>query len=146
MKIINQKYENILSRINKKSSIEEGFYIIIRLYLTDNIFYYFLCVLNRFIPLIILSGDYINKFMNNLSANNSISFQQFFKNITIHGLLRQFYISFRIYKIICILIYILFLIKIFNYFYLLIAIKNKKLTKKEYLPQNIKLLLIMYCS
>ena len=49
------KYVNILSRIQKRTSIEEGYFIIIRLYLTNNTFYYFLCILFRFASLLIIS-------------------------------------------------------------------------------------------
>ena len=44
-----EKYRNILNRIHKKISIYEGLLIIKKQYFTDNIFYYFFCVLSRFI-------------------------------------------------------------------------------------------------
>ena len=51
------KLNNILLRMRKEFSIPEGFYITIRLYLTNNIYFYALCIILRFIPIIIISGD-----------------------------------------------------------------------------------------
>ena len=100
---INKKYNNILSRIKKNFSIAEGFFIIIRLYLTNNIFYYILCIIFRFISLIITSGDYLIE--DNELSDNSYSIQKLLKKMTLHYILKKFSFSYRIYKIICTLIY-----------------------------------------
>ena len=138
---IDRKYKNILSRINKKFSIEEGFYIIIKLYLTNNVFYYILCILFRFVSLIIISGDYLNTIKdNNILSNNSISIQQFLKKVTLHYLLTKFSFSFRIYMIICLFIYILFIIRLINYYYIIKKIKCKKLTTKWPSPTKFQII------
>ena len=59
------KYENLLNRIQKNISIKEGFFMIMKQYLTNNILYYFLCIITRFIPLIILTGNYHDAFAPN---------------------------------------------------------------------------------
>ena len=69
------KYSNILSRIQKRISIEEGYFIIIRLYLTNNTFYYFLCILFRFVSLLIISGDFNNSFRKNINTYYSKKFK-----------------------------------------------------------------------
>ena len=138
---IDKKYKKILSRINKKFSIEEGFYIIIKLYLTNNVFYYILCILFRFVSLIIISGDYLNTIKdNNILSNNSISIQQFLKKVTLHYLLTKFSFSFRIYMIICLFIYILFIIRLINYYYIIKKIKCKKLTTKWPSPTKFQII------
>ena len=53
------KYNKILSRMQDEFSKEESFYVLIRLYLTNNICFYSLCIIFRFIPILIISGDYI---------------------------------------------------------------------------------------
>ena len=135
----NKKYNNILSRIKKNFSIAEGFFIIIRLYLTNNIFYYILCIIFRFISLIITSGDYLIE--DNELSDNSYSIQKLLKKMTLHYILKKFSFSYRIYKIICTLIYILFIIRIFNYFYIIKKIKNKKFTTKWPSPTKYQIII-----
>ena len=86
------KYEEILTRIHKQFLLEEGFILIIRLYLTDNIFYYILCILFRFIPLIIISGNYNSKNRNDLSKSfsNIKSFNEIINVFTCHNLVLRF--------------------------------------------------------
>ena len=47
-------YSNILNRINKKYLSYEGLILLKKLYFTDNIFYYYICILIRYIHLMIL--------------------------------------------------------------------------------------------
>ena len=77
-----EKYRNILNRIHKKISIYEGLLIIKKQYFTDNIFYYFFCVLFRFIYLISLSGNYADYFDIN---RNIKSFQENLKLFTCYN-------------------------------------------------------------
>ena len=67
------KYYNILSRIQKKYSIYEGLLIIKKQYLTNNSFYYFLCLFFRFIHIILMSGDYEYTFRKGKSRIKYIS-------------------------------------------------------------------------
>ena len=74
----NSKYVNVLKRIRKKSSTYEGFLLIKKHYLTNNLFYYVLCILFHFIHLISISGNFSNIF---IKKNKSNSFQELFNYI-----------------------------------------------------------------
>ena len=146
----NRKYVNILDRIQKNISIEEGVYIIIRLYLTDNLFYYVLCILFRFIPLILLSGNFLQSqitrnisipTIQRLNSNKYYNFNQLIQLLTCHNLANQFHISYRNYINILLLIYILFIIRIINYFIIIKKIKNKKFTNNWPSPTTYQIIM-----
>ena len=121
------KLNNILLRMRKEFSIPEGFYITIRLYLTNNIYFYALCIILRFIPIIIISGDYITK---SLIIENPYSLQESLKILTLHNLLKQIDFSFKTYIIICLVLFLIFIIRLIIYFLITSRIKNKKIIKK----------------
>ena len=144
--IIDKKsnYNDILSKVHKKFSIEEGFYIIIKLYLTNNTFFYVLCILFRFIPLIIISGDYmsINRNLSLKAYNNKTkSFRQFIKILTCHNLIIQFNISSNIYIFINILLYILLLFRLMQYYFISKEFKNIKYTNHLPLPSKYQIIM-----
>ena len=120
------KYINILNRIHKKISFEEeGFFIMIRLYLTNNSFYYFICILFRFIPLIIISGDYNNCFERITFINNKhFNLIQFLRKFTCYNLIKQFNITDKNYIELSLFILILFLIRMTIYFNIIKRLKN----------------------
>ena len=132
------KYVNILSRIQKRISIEEGYFIIIRLYLTNNTFYYFLCLLFRFVSLIIISGDFNNSFRTN---NNSLSFQQTLKIMTIHNLLKQYKITDKVYFGISIIIFILFSIRMLIHYNIIRNLQSYKFIGKWPIPCKYQIIL-----
>ena len=132
------KYVNILSRIQKRISIQEGYFIIIRLYLTNSTFYYFLCIFFRFVSLIIISGDFNKSFRTD---NNSYSFQQTLKKITIHNLLKQYKITDKVYFEISIIIFILFLIRLLIHFNVIRNLRNYKYIKKWPIPCKYQIIL-----
>ena len=132
------KYVNILSRIQKRISIEEGYFIIIRLYLTNNTFYYFLCLLFRFVSLIIISGDFNNSFRIN---NNSLSFQQTLKIMTIHNLLKQYKITDKVYFGISIIIFILFSIRMLIHYNIIRNLQSYKFIGKWPIPCKYQIIL-----
>ena len=132
------KYVNILSRIQKRTSIEEGYFIIIRLYLTNNTFYYFLCILFRFASLLIISGDFNNSFRKNI---NSYSFQHTLKIMTIHNLLKQYKITDKVYFGISIIIFILFLIRMLMYFNIIRNLQNYKFVNKWPIPSKYQIII-----
>jgi len=104
------KYYNILSRIQKKYSIYEGLFIIKKQYLTNNSFYYFLCLFFRFIYIISISGDYEYIFRKRKLRINSI--QKYLRKLTCFNLIQQFNISFKMYFIIVLIILVFFLINL----------------------------------
>ena len=129
------KYVNILNRIQKKISIKECIFIIIRLYLTNNICYYFLCILFRLITLFIISGDYYTS-INQISSSNNRkkTFGQYIRLFTIHNLIIKLQISDIIYICISLLIFILFLIRIIIYYSIIKNLDNYNYINKWPLP------------
>ena len=141
------QYDNILNRIKKNISIKEGFFLIIKQYLTNNICYYFLCILVRFIPLIILSGNYHEAFHsfkhkdhteneddNNDEEHIHHSASEWISQITVHKLLSILNINEKIYMYISFLIFILFIIRIILYIYIINGLRNKEITYKWPMP------------
>ena len=96
------KYYNILSRIQKKYSIYEGLFIIKKQYLTNNSFYYFLCLFFRFIYIILMSGDYEYTFRKGKSRINT--FQNYLRKLTCLNLVQQLNLSYKMYLIIIFII------------------------------------------
>ena len=109
--ISTSEYIDILNRLKKKLNYSDGFIISIKQYFTNNTFYYFVCLIFRFIPLILLSGHYSNIFNGNNNNNNLNSFQNYAKLLTCHNLVKYLQISCKFYITINILIYILFFIR-----------------------------------
>ena len=98
---------NILNRIPKKFSTSEFFLNMKKQYFTNNIFYYFLCVLFRFIHLILFCGDYYYFF-----NKDNAYFKKYLKVLTCFNIIQRFHISFTTYIIIILIISILIIIRI----------------------------------
>ena len=134
----NLKYNHMFNRIQKRFSTYECLLIIKKLYFTDKTFYYFLCVLFRFIPLIILSGDFssaVNK------KNNTKSFHQYLKIFTCHSIIGFFNLFYKIYILIFIIILIILIILSIMNIFILIKFNNYYLTNKWYLPSKFKIII-----
>ena len=118
------KYNDILNRLHKYNSVFERLIIIKKLYMTNSALYYYFCILFRFIHLLSFSGDYYNSIKR---KKTTISFQRFFKKLTLHYLFEKFNISFTNYIIIDIIIIFFAIIEfILLFFYI------KRLKKNEY--------------
>ncbi len=115
------KYYNILNRLTKKTAIYEGLIIIKKQYFTDNFYYYLLCLLTRFIPLIALSGDFSDIYKR---ANNVKSFQFYLKKFTCNNIIKNFKLSQEQYNALSIMIVILFIIRTLINFYIIKQVKN----------------------
>ena len=126
----NTKYHDLLARTQKQFTIQEGLYLIIRLYLTNNILFYILCILFRFIPLLIIVGNYetlnIEPNVKEENEGNLISFYYFIKKLTCHNLCFKLHLSDEIYIYICNILYVLFVIRLLNY-----CVVAKKLLDKD---------------
>ena len=131
----NSKYVNVLKRIRKKNSNYEGFLLIKKYYLTNNLFYYVLCILFHFIHLISISGNFSNIF---IKKNKSNSFQEFFKILTIYKLLQNFQISFLVYGLINSIFIIIFIYRITENAYKYKIYKN---TQKWTLPNKFEIII-----
>jgi hypothetical protein len=127
------KYINVLNRLTKKTATYEGLIIIKKQYFTDNYFYYFLCILTRFISLIALSGGYSDIYEN---KNKVKSFQSYLKSLSFHNIIKNFNLSQETYSTISIIIAILFAIRFLMNFYIVKQIANAKETEKWPLPNN----------
>jgi hypothetical protein len=132
-----EKYTNILNRIHKKISIYEGLLIIKKQYFTDNIFYYFFCVLFRFIYLISLSGNYSDFFYIN---KNIKSFQENLKLLTCYNFVKRINVSYKTYIFIIFIILVLIIIKGIFDINIIKMLKNYKYTNKWPFPNRYQII------
>ena len=128
----NSKYYNILNRIQKKYSIYEGLFIIKKQYLTNNRFYYFLCIFFRFIYIIPLSGDY----ESTLRKSRINSIQNYLRKLTCFNLVQQINLSYKMYFIIVLIILICFLINLTQNMNIIKNLRKYKTTYKWPLPKK----------
>ena len=133
------KYFNILNRIQKKYSIYEGLFIIKKQYLTNNSFYYFLCIFFRFIYIISISGNYFSVFER--GRPRFYSFQSYLSKLTCYNLFQQFTISYKIYFFIVLVILIFFLINVKLTSNIVIKLKKYKSTYKWPLPTKYQIII-----
>ena len=132
------KYYNILSRIQKKYSIYEGLFIIKKQYLTNNSFYYFLCLFFRFIYIILMSGDYEYTFRKGKSRINT--FQNYLRKLTCLNLVQQFNLSYKMYLIIILIIMAFSLINIILTTSIVINLHKYKSTYKWPIPSKYQII------
>jgi len=138
------KYDNLLNRIQKSVSVNEGFFLIIKLYLTNNICYYFLCVLFRFIPLMILIGNYQDTFLDpddDENYNKSVSSSKWLRKITLYQLVEIVGMSEKFYVNICLVLFILFIIRLILYLIIFNGLRNKEINYKWPMPTNYQILM-----
>ena len=134
------KYNKILNRMQNQISIREGLFLIIRLYLTNNVFFYIICVLFRFVPILLISGNNVNIYRKN-SVNKNMSFHRFLKSLTCLNIINHFNFSIRNYLFFCIIIYFLFIVRIINYLLVIKRFKNKSVENKNPAPHKIQIIL-----
>ena len=134
------QYINILNRIQKRFSSYEGLLLIKKQYFTDNIFYYFLCLLFRFIHLISFSigfNNIISGFSRSSRFNLSIPISQYLKMITCHNLAKQFGISFQTYKYSIFIILIFLIFRVLSFYNILKHLhKHNENQTKDYIIPN----------
>ena len=135
----NSKYNNILNRIQKKYITFEGIFILKKMYLTNNVIYYFFCVLFRFIHLASFSGNYVEQLSER--ENEIKSFQEYLKLLTCSNIVQQFQFSFEMYRMIVDIILILFLLRLIIILYQIKQFKNYKNTHKWPLPNNYQIII-----
>ena len=126
-------YYDTLNLLQKKFFLVDGFYIAINQNFTNNIFYYFLCLFFRFIPLIILSGNYIYIFTEN---NNSQTLYKYLQLFTLSHYTKISYVTYLLFNL---LIYIIFIIRIIFYFLINRKYNNYKYTNKWPFPKNFRI-------
>ena len=121
-----KKIINILNRIQKKDSTYECILIMKKQNFTNNAFYYFLCVLFRFIHLLIFSGDY----QKNIQSRNIL------RKLTCLNFIRVFNVSFIVYASIIIIIIILLIIRLIMYYYIIKEFLRNEFSNKWILPNK----------
>jgi hypothetical protein len=135
----NSEYNNILNRIQKKNITFEGIFILKKMYLTNNIIYYFLCVLFRFVHLTSFSGNYIEQLSER--ENEIKSFQEYLKLLTCSNIVQQFHFSFEMYRMIVFLILILFFLRLIIILYKIKQFKSYNNVHKWPLPNNYQIII-----
>ena len=107
---------NIYNRLQKDISSFELYLVSKKKNFTNNILFYFLCIIFRFIPLAILSGDFLFFFKQNSEQK---SYQEFLKILTCHNLIEKLNLSYKIYCIIYLIIMILLIFRIIINYYII---------------------------
>lgn len=128
-------YINVLKRIQKSFSTYEGYLINKNHYFTNNKYYYFLCILFRFVHLISFCGDFFIFY-----DDNNKSFKEYFKLFSIHNFLKSNKISDRIYMLISLLMLILLFTRILITQYFLAKINNIKTTQNWHIPNKFEII------
>ena len=128
-------YSNILNRISKKRLAYEGLILLKKLYFTDNIFYYYICILIHFIHLMILSGNFSEKL---IADNNNKSFQHYLKVLTCYKLIESLNISIQDFFTINLIVYALYIFKIMLDLHTIKKTIKYKYNKKCSLPYKFK--------
>ena len=119
------KYLKILSRLGKQFSPETGLLIMIRSYLTNNIYFYIFCVVFRALFLIMISGNYMNTFLH----INSQNIQNSSKIFTLHYIFKNLTLTYNDYIKICFILYLLFIVRLILIIYILYQFSSYKKTK-----------------
>lgn len=127
------KYINLLNRIQKQFATYEGILILKNQYLINNIFYYILCIIFRFIHILSFVGEY--SVFTDKSAKLSM-FHKYIKKLTFFYLLNKLKLPFIIYITIVLIIFILFLIRLIIYYFIVKGIRDHLLTNKWILPNK----------
>ena len=107
---------NIYNRHQKDISSFELYLVSKKKNFTNNILFYFLCIIFSFIPLAILSGDFLFFFKQNSEQK---SYQEFLKILTCHNLIEKLNLSYKIYCIIYLIIMILLIFRIIINYYII---------------------------
>ena len=119
------KYLKLFFRLGKHFSPGTGLLIMIRSYLTNNIYFYIFCIIFRALFLIMVSGNYINSFLH----INSQKIQNSSKIFSLHYIYKDMTLDFNIYLKICSILYLLFIIRLLLLIYLLNKFSSYKNTQ-----------------
>ena len=133
----NSKYNDILNRMQSNYSFDEGFFLTIKEYFTNNMFYYVLCVIFRFNPLLLISISYTD--LDDKYYNSKL-LKKILGTLTLYNIIEYIQLTYKMYIIITILIYISFFIRMIIYFKLVGKIRNYKYTHKWPLPSKYRII------
>ena len=136
------KYDNILNRVHKSISNNDKFFLIIKQYITNNICFYFISVIIRFFPLIVLTGNYHESFFDSSKKEyKSESDAKWIRKLSSHELIKILKIDEMKYSYISLIIFFLFIIRILIYLYIKNTLKKKKRNGKWPVPSKYQIIM-----
>ena len=136
----NTKYNNILNIMQKNFSFVEVFLFTIKYCFTNNCFYYFLCVVFRFTPLLLISNKYIDLF-DIYNNDNSKIFKKVLDTLTLYNIINYFHFTYNVYIIFNLLIYFLFSFRVILYFNIIRNINKCKKLYKWPIPSKCRIII-----
>ena len=118
------KYTQIIQHIHKKISVYVPFLLMMKVDFNENFVFFFFSYFLRFIGILIHCGNFnvdIKQVINNKSVSN------WFRYITAYSMVKASGMSNLTYVIICLIIFILFVIRIILYGTTIYKINSKKI-------------------
>ena len=136
----NSKYKDILNRLKKNYSAYEAIFIIKKLSLTNNSFFYFFCIFLRFVYIISFT-DIRNNLLRKRRRNNFQSLPNLLKKITCFEIMKQCNCSFNFYKISILIIFVIFIIRFVADIIMYKQFKKYSFTDKWPMPSKIRIII-----
>ena len=135
----NAQYNDVLNRIQKKITNDESFYLILKNYFTNNIFYYFLCIFVRLVPLLLISNKFTDLF-DLYSDYNSQLYKKLLDTLTLYKVIKYFHFTYETYILFNLLIYLSFIVRFIVYMHVMRKMKNYKNTNKWPVPSYYRII------
>ena len=133
----NSKYNDMFNRIQKEFSFADIFFLSVKDFFTNNKFYYVLCVIFRFNPLVLISvyyPDLTDKYYNSKLIRKILG------TLTLYNIIEYIHLSYRLYITINILIYISFFIRLIIYVILISKFNNYKNKHQWPIPNKYRII------
>ena len=121
------KYTQIIQHIHKKISVYIPFLLMMKVDFNENFVYFFVSYFLRFISILIHCGSFI---VDPEQVINNKSFSNWLRNITAYKLVSIFGIDNLSYIVICIIIFVLFCIRLLLYGIIVFKINSKENIEK----------------
>ena len=146
----NSKYINVLNRVQKRFYTYECILIMKKQYYINNSFYYFLCLIFRFIHILSFCGDYNSSSrrpsppansMNPMIRSNTTSIKQYLNNFTLYYLVKQLNMSYTTYFIINLIILVLYLARTLYLLRIIKKFNKSKHTDNWILPNKYQIII-----
>ena len=116
------KYTQIIQHIHKNISVYIPFLLMMKVDFNENFIFFFVSYFLRFIGILIHCGSFIID-SENVIVNKSLS--KWLRNITAYKLVEVFGIGNMAYIIICLIIFVLFIVRLILYWAIIYKIKSK---------------------
>jgi hypothetical protein len=135
----NAQYTDVLNRMQRKTASDEGFYLMVKNYFTNNIFYYFLCVFFRLNSLLLISNKYTDLF-DIYSDYNSKLYKKVLGTLSLYNIIKYFHFTFKTYIHFNFIIYLSFIVRFIIYMHIRNKMKNYKNTNKWPIPSSYRII------